>query len=84
MALYRCTSAVMQFGDMKFKQRPREEQAEADGTAEAEKVRTEPRRAVVVTQLCGLLFALHKCLTRIIGFVLVSYKIASRVDPACT
>ena len=28
----------MQFGDMKFKQRPREEQAEADGTAEAEKV----------------------------------------------
>ena len=40
MALYRCTSAVMQFGDMKFKQRPREEQAEADGTAEAEKVYT--------------------------------------------
>ena len=38
MALYRCTSAVMQFGDMKFKQRPRDEQAEADGTAEAEKV----------------------------------------------
>ena len=38
MALYRSTSAVMQFGDMKFKQRPREEQAEADGTAEAEKV----------------------------------------------
>ncbi len=39
MALYRCTSAVMQFGNMKFKQRPRDEQAEADGTAEAEKVR---------------------------------------------
>ena len=39
MALYKCTSAVMQFGDMKFKQRPREEQAEADGTAEAERVR---------------------------------------------
>ena len=38
MALYRSTSAVMQFGDMKFKQRPREEQAEADGTAEAERV----------------------------------------------
>ena len=38
IALYKCTSAVMQFGDMKFKQRPREEQAEADGTAEAEKV----------------------------------------------
>ena len=38
MALYKCTSAVMQFGDMKFKQRPREEQAEADGTAEAERV----------------------------------------------
>ena len=29
----------MIFGDMKFKQRPRDEQAEADGTAEAEKVR---------------------------------------------
>ena len=40
MALYKCTSAVMQFGDMKFKQRPREEQAEADGTAEAERVRS--------------------------------------------
>jgi len=38
MALYRCTSAVIHFGEMKFKQRPREEQAEADGTAEAEKV----------------------------------------------
>ena len=30
----------MIFGDMKFKQRPRDEQAEADGTAEAEKVRS--------------------------------------------
>ena len=38
MGMYRTTSAVMQFGEMKFKQRPREEQAEADGTAEAEKV----------------------------------------------
>ena len=38
MSLYKATSAVMQFGDMRFKQRPREEQAEADGTAEAEKV----------------------------------------------
>jgi len=32
MALYRCTIAVLHFGEMKFKQRPREEQAEADGT----------------------------------------------------
>ena len=38
MALYRATSAVMQFGNMRFKQRPRDEQAEADGTADAEKV----------------------------------------------
>ena len=38
MALYKVTAAVMHFGEMKFKQRPREEQAEADGTAEAEKV----------------------------------------------
>jgi len=33
MALYRCTAAVIHFGELKFKQRPREEQAEADGTA---------------------------------------------------
>ncbi len=39
MGMYRTTSAVMQFGEMKFKQRPREEQAEADGSAEAEKVK---------------------------------------------
>jgi len=38
MALYRCTTAVLHFGEMKFKQRPREEQAEADGTQDAEKV----------------------------------------------
>jgi len=37
-ALYRCTAAVLHFGEMKFKQRPREEQAEADGTQDAEKV----------------------------------------------
>jgi len=36
--LYKCTAAVMHFGEMKFKQRPREEQAEADGTQDAEKV----------------------------------------------
>lgn len=28
----------MHFGEMKFKQRPREEQAEADGTEEGEKI----------------------------------------------
>jgi len=33
MALYRCTAATIHFGEMKFKQRPREEQAEADGIA---------------------------------------------------
>lgn len=38
MSLYKCTCAIMLMGEMKFKQRPREEQAEADGTAEAEKV----------------------------------------------
>ncbi|KAK3768205.1 hypothetical protein RRG08_031739 [Elysia crispata] len=37
-SLYKCTAAIIHFGEMKFKQRPREEQAEADGTAEAEKV----------------------------------------------
>jgi len=33
MSFYRSTAAVLHFGEMKFKQRPREEQAEADGTA---------------------------------------------------
>ncbi|XP_042857492.1 myosin heavy chain, muscle-like [Penaeus japonicus] len=35
---YRCTAAVMHFGEMKFKQRGREEQAEADGTEVGETV----------------------------------------------
>ena len=35
MSLYKSTSAVMYFGEMKFKQRPREDQAESDGTAGA-------------------------------------------------
>lgn len=30
--VYKVTAAVMHFGEMKFKQRGREEQAEADGT----------------------------------------------------
>ncbi|MEH0878448.1 hypothetical protein V6M80_08825, partial [Enterococcus faecium] len=38
LSMYKCTGAIMHFGELKFKQRPREEQAEADGTAEAEKV----------------------------------------------
>ena len=33
MSLFKSTSAVMYFGEMKFKQRPREDQAESDGTA---------------------------------------------------
>jgi len=33
LSLYKSTCAVMHFGEMKFKQRPREDQAEADGTA---------------------------------------------------
>lgn len=37
MSMYKTTAAILHFGEMKFKQRPREEQAEADGTAEAEK-----------------------------------------------
>jgi len=31
--IYKVTAAVMHLGEMKFKQRGREEQAEADGTA---------------------------------------------------
>ena len=33
MSLYKGSAAVMLFGEMKFKQKPREEQAESDGTA---------------------------------------------------
>jgi len=33
MSLYKGSAAVMLFGEMKFKQKPREEQAEADGNA---------------------------------------------------
>ncbi|KAF4519750.1 hypothetical protein B566_EDAN010343 [Ephemera danica] len=36
--IYRITAAVMHMGGMKFKQRGREEQAEADGTVEGERV----------------------------------------------
>jgi myosin heavy chain 6/7 len=37
-SMYKITCAVVNLGETKFKQRPREEQAEADGTSEAEKV----------------------------------------------
>ena len=37
MSLYKTTCAVLHFGEMKFKQRPREEQAEADGSTGDEK-----------------------------------------------
>ncbi|EMP30584.1 Myosin-7 [Chelonia mydas] len=36
-SLYKLTGAIMHFGNMKFKQKQREEQAEPDGTEEADK-----------------------------------------------
>ncbi|CAF0719696.1 unnamed protein product [Adineta steineri] len=36
--LFKCTSAIMHFGNSQWKQRPREEQAEAEGTEDCEKV----------------------------------------------
>jgi myosin heavy subunit len=36
--MYKCTAAIMHFGNSQWKQRPREEQAEAEGTEECEKV----------------------------------------------
>uniref|UniRef100_A0A8C1MHY1 Slow myosin heavy chain 1 n=1 Tax=Cyprinus carpio TaxID=7962 RepID=A0A8C1MHY1_CYPCA len=36
--IYKLTGAVMHYGNMKFKQKQREEQAEADGTEDADKV----------------------------------------------
>ena len=38
MNCLKCTAAIMIWGNSKWKQRPREEQAEADGTEECEKV----------------------------------------------
>ncbi|XP_053564558.1 myosin-4-like [Bombina bombina] len=38
MGIYKLTGAVMHYGNMKFKQKAREEQAEADGTEDADKV----------------------------------------------
>uniref|UniRef100_A0AAQ4REG7 Myosin, heavy chain b n=1 Tax=Gasterosteus aculeatus aculeatus TaxID=481459 RepID=A0AAQ4REG7_GASAC len=38
MAIYKLTGAVMHHGNMKFKQKQREEQAEPDGTEEADKI----------------------------------------------
>ena len=32
-SMMKCTAAIMHFGEMKFMQRPREEQAEPDGVA---------------------------------------------------
>jgi hypothetical protein len=36
--MYKCTAAIMHFGNSQWKQRPREDQAEAEGTEECEKV----------------------------------------------
>jgi myosin heavy chain 6/7 len=38
MNMFKCTAAIMIWGNSKWKQRPREEQAETDGTEECEKV----------------------------------------------
>ncbi|CAF4110720.1 unnamed protein product [Rotaria sp. Silwood2] len=38
MNMYKCTASIMHFGNSQWKQRPREEQAEAEGTEECEKV----------------------------------------------
>jgi myosin heavy chain 6/7 len=38
LSMYKCTAAIMHFGNTQWKQRPREEQAEAEGTEECEKV----------------------------------------------
>uniref|UniRef100_A0A8C5S572 Myosin heavy chain 3 n=1 Tax=Laticauda laticaudata TaxID=8630 RepID=A0A8C5S572_LATLA len=37
VGIYKLTGAVLHYGNMKFKQKPREEQAEPDGTEEADK-----------------------------------------------
>ncbi|NXJ65062.1 MYH3 protein, partial [Rostratula benghalensis] len=37
MGIYKLTGAILHYGNMKFKQKPREEQAEPEGTEEADK-----------------------------------------------
>ncbi|KAL0156081.1 hypothetical protein M9458_047327, partial [Cirrhinus mrigala] len=37
-SIYKLTGAIMHYGNMRFKQKQREEQAEADGTEDADKV----------------------------------------------
>ncbi|NWR44035.1 MYH3 protein, partial [Regulus satrapa] len=37
VGIYKLTGAILHYGNMKFKQKPREEQAEPDGTEEADK-----------------------------------------------
>uniref|UniRef100_A0A8C6JUV5 Uncharacterized protein n=1 Tax=Melopsittacus undulatus TaxID=13146 RepID=A0A8C6JUV5_MELUD len=37
MGIYKLTGAILHYGNMKFRQKPREEQAEPDGTEEADK-----------------------------------------------
>jgi len=36
--MYKCTAAIMHFGNSQWKQRPREEQAESENTEDCEKV----------------------------------------------
>ena len=45
--IYRITAAVMHIGEMKFKQKGREEQAEADGTAVSTSNVAAPRAASI-------------------------------------
>lgn len=49
-SIYKLTGAIMHFGNMKFKQKQREEQAEPDGT-EGEK---QESRGVTEGHVCGM------------------------------
>lgn len=53
MNCYKLVSAMMHMGNMKFKQRPREEQAETDGT-DGTFERWSPRLEKIFGKPCGM------------------------------
>jgi len=76
--LFKGTCAVLWLGLMKFKQRPREEQAEANGTEEAERV-----ASLLSVQADALLAALLKPRIKVGGDFVTKQQNLDQVDFAC-
>ena len=63
--MYQVTAAIMHFGEAKFKQRGREEQAEADGT----EVRIALRGIMYLNSII-IYFELHMCMNSMYIFLI--------------